>query len=76
MRRNETRTTVTLKEEHRAILHVLAARRGLRGYSRIIAEALDFYFSHAPEVSRALKELATPSKQPSRKAEPSFPKAG
>lgn len=57
MHKKERRTTVMLKEEHRAILHALAVRRGWKGYSRIIAEALDYYFAHAPEVNMTLQEL-------------------
>lgn len=57
MRRKTRRTTITLKEEHRALLHALAARRGWKGYSRIITEALDYYFAHAPEVSGVLESL-------------------
>lgn len=39
------RTTVELKDEHRAHLLALAARRGEKGFSKIIEEALDQYFS-------------------------------
>ena len=37
------RTTIELSDEHRSSLHALAARRGLRGYSRLIQEAVDLY---------------------------------
>ena len=37
------RTTIELKEEHRALLHAIAARRGWRGYSKVIEEAIEFY---------------------------------
>ncbi len=35
------RTTIELKDEHRARLLELAARRGEKGFSSVIAEALD-----------------------------------
>ena len=37
------RTTVELSNDHRSSLHSLAARRGLRGYSKLIQEAVDLY---------------------------------
>jgi hypothetical protein len=37
------RTTIELSDEHRSALHSLAARRRLRGYSKLIQEAIDFY---------------------------------
>ena len=37
------RTTIELSDDHRSALHSLAARRGLRGYSKLIQEAIDFY---------------------------------
>lgn len=51
------RTTVELKEEHRALLHALAARRGLRGYSQLVQEALDFYLKHQAEAQEARQAL-------------------
>ena len=51
------RTTIELKEEHRALLHAIAARRGWRGYSKVIEEAIEFYLQHhseAKDVRRAL----------------------
>lgn len=51
-RRKTTRTTIALSAEHRTLLQALAAKRGLRGYSKIIAEALDLYFA-----GKALAEL-------------------
>lgn len=53
------RTTIELTEEHRVLLHAIAARRGWRGYSRVVEEAIDFYLEHhasAGEVRRALLE--------------------
>jgi hypothetical protein len=37
------RTTVEIPEEQRAALAALAARRGLRGYSTLVQEAIDLY---------------------------------
>jgi metal-responsive CopG/Arc/MetJ family transcriptional regulator len=37
------RTTIELTNDHRSSLHSLAARRGLRGYSKLIQEAVDLY---------------------------------
>ena len=37
------RTTIELTNSHRSSLHSLAARRGLRGYSKLIQEAVDLY---------------------------------
>jgi hypothetical protein len=38
------RTTIEIKAAHRAKLLELAARRGEKGFSTVIAEALDSYF--------------------------------
>jgi len=37
------RTTIELSNDHRSSLHSLAARRGLRGYSKLIQEAVELY---------------------------------
>ena len=37
------RTTIEIKPEHRARLLELAARRGHKGFSKIVEEALDAY---------------------------------
>lgn len=44
------RTTIELSDEHRARLLELAARRGEKGFSSIVEDALDRYF--ASEVRR------------------------
>jgi hypothetical protein len=38
------RTTIELKPEHRAKLLELAARRGEKGFSSVVSEALEAYF--------------------------------
>jgi hypothetical protein len=37
------RTTIEIPDRYRSILHSLAVKKGLRGYSSIIEEALDAY---------------------------------
>ena len=37
------RTTIEISDEHRSRLLELAARRGEKGFSRLVAEALDAY---------------------------------
>ena len=39
------RTTVEIKDEHRAKLLELAARRGKKGFSDLIEEALELYLA-------------------------------
>jgi hypothetical protein len=51
------RTTIELREEHRALLHAIAARRGWRGYSRVVEEAIDFYLEHHAEAAGARRAL-------------------
>jgi len=46
------RTTIELKPEHRAKLLELAARRGEKGFSSVIAEAIETYLG-----DRAKKEI-------------------
>ena len=38
------RTTIELKDEHRARLLEIAARRGEKGFSAIVTQALEAYF--------------------------------
>jgi predicted DNA-binding protein len=53
------RTTIEIKPEHRARLLDLAARRGEKGFSSVVGEALEAYLEAAGEQdrlrSRALK---------------------
>lgn len=37
------RTTIELSNDRRSALHALAAQRGLRGYSKLVQEAVDLY---------------------------------
>jgi predicted DNA-binding protein len=43
------RTTIELKPEHRARLLELAARRGQKGFSSVVAEAIDAYLEASTE---------------------------
>ena len=54
MARKTVRTTVAIKREHQVLLRALAAKRGLRGYSKIITEALELYLK---ERSEEVKEI-------------------
>jgi len=49
------RTTIELKDEHRARLLELAARRGEKGFSSVIADAIDAHLRRldAQEAARA-----------------------
>jgi metal-responsive CopG/Arc/MetJ family transcriptional regulator len=52
------RTTIELSNEKRARLLAIAARRGLRGYSQLIDEALDLYLAREEErKTEELKEI-------------------
>lgn len=48
------RTTIEIKPEHRARLLEIAARRGEKGFSAVIAEALEFYFTEGEGRQRTL----------------------
>lgn len=49
------RTTVEMKPEHRARLLETAARRGEKGFSSVLAEAIDSYLASQKEASRRRK---------------------
>jgi predicted transcriptional regulator len=52
MYHREVRTTIELRDEHRARLVELAARRGEKGFSRLVAEALDEYLQREERQAR------------------------
>lgn len=52
------RTTIEISDDHRAILHAIAARRGWRGYSRVVEEAIEFYLRHQQAADEARQALA------------------
>ncbi len=51
------RTTIEIKSEHRAKLLALAARRGAKGFSELVGEALEAYL-HAEADREALRRRA------------------
>lgn len=52
------RTTVEIKPEHRAKLLELAARRGSKGFSEIVAEALETYLQTEADRAAQRKRAA------------------
>jgi metal-responsive CopG/Arc/MetJ family transcriptional regulator len=55
MYNGSVRTTIELKPEHRAKLLELAARRGEKGFSTVIAEALQSYLESTAAKERLRK---------------------
>lgn len=53
------RTTVEIKAEHRARLLQLAARRGEKGFSRIIAEAIEAYLAELDSLELVRRRALT-----------------
>ena len=51
------RITIEISDSHRSILLSLAAQKGLRGYSNIIKEALDFYIAHQTRAAKAKRDI-------------------
>ena len=51
------RTTIEVSDRHRIILLSLSAERGLRGYSSIIQEALDYYIEHQIRTKDAKRDI-------------------
>ncbi|MBM3295571.1 MAG: ribbon-helix-helix protein, CopG family [Candidatus Aminicenantes bacterium] len=51
------RTTVDLSEDLIAALHALAVRRGQRGYSKIMEEAVAYYLRDQNKRDRGLKAV-------------------
>lgn len=46
------RTTIELKSEHRSALLALAARRGQKGFSAVLEEAIDLYLDSEADRER------------------------
>jgi len=61
------RTTIEIKNHHRAKLLELAARRGLKGFSLLVEEAIERYLEsqspHDEKVNAALAVLGTMSSE-------------
>ena len=51
------RTTIELSDDYRSVLHFLAAQRRLRGYSKLIQEAIDFYIKEKIRTGNSVKHL-------------------
>lgn len=51
------RTTVEMKTEHRSALLGLAARRGEKGFSSVLAEAIEEYLRGGEARRRRIKEF-------------------
>ncbi len=51
------RTTVEMKPEHRSALLALAARRGEKGFSSVLAEAIEEYLNEEKTRVQRRKEL-------------------
>jgi hypothetical protein len=49
------RTTIEIRPDHRAKLLELAARRGEKGFSAVIADAIDAYLAQRGEATRLRK---------------------
>ena len=56
MYKSKMRTTVEINDEHRARLLQLAARRGDKGYSRIVAEAIERYLAELDKSDMARRK--------------------
>jgi hypothetical protein len=53
----EMRTTVEMKPEHRSALLALAARRGEKGFSSVLAEAIEEYLDQERTRVQRRKEV-------------------
>ena len=51
------RTTVEIKPEHRSALISLAARRGQKGFSSVLEEAIESYLAREGERAERREEL-------------------
>jgi predicted transcriptional regulator len=68
--RTKMRTTIEIKPEHRARILELAASRGEKGFSTVVAEALELYLAEQKERSNAIqKALALKGSMNSAEAE-------
>jgi len=54
---NGMRTTVEMKPEHRSALLALAARRGEKGFSSVLSEAIEEYLNEERTRVQRRKEL-------------------
>ncbi len=64
------RTTIEMKPEHRAKLLEIAARRGIKGFSDLVAEALEAYLRAQGERERERRRaVLLKGKLPTREAQ-------
>jgi hypothetical protein len=54
--RKNMRTTIEMKPEHRARILELAASRGEKGFSSVVAEALEFFFESQRRRTDAIRD--------------------
>jgi predicted DNA-binding protein len=54
---NNMRTTIEISDHHRSILLSLAAKKGMRGYSGIIKEALNHYIECQVKSAAVKREI-------------------
>ncbi|MCL4821058.1 MAG: hypothetical protein KJ067_18115 [Vicinamibacteria bacterium] len=52
------RTTIEMRDDHRAALLQLAAKRGEKGFSSIVAEAISAYLASATATEELLRRAA------------------
>jgi predicted transcriptional regulator len=50
------RTTIEIKPEHRARVLELAASRGEKGFSAVVADALEFYLQAQRDRTKAIRK--------------------
>jgi len=63
------RTTIEMRPEHRAKLLELAARRGAKGFSQLVTEALDAYLrAEADREAQRKRAVLLKGAMPSREA--------
>ena len=53
------RTTIEMKPEHRARVLELAAQRGEKGFSTVVAEALELYLETQADRANAVRSALT-----------------
>ena len=51
------RTTIELSNDHRSALHSLASQKGLRGYSKLIQEAVNLYLKETSRKRKSVNHL-------------------
>lgn len=51
------RTTIEIDDEHRAKLLEIAARRGLKGFSQVVAEAIETYLASQEDAAQRRERL-------------------